>query len=541
MANATRALAAALWAAALACRTPAPPRAAATPSNVPARAPAARDAPRVEDPAAPADDRAYGDDAAPPLRPEEAASLAAVRAELSRGSPPRVSGALVRAARELARRAAGGSLAPLEQASRRSALTAGHAYDPSPSAFLVRGSADQLPSAVAELGFPRRATHVGVGSATVDGAVLVVVLASERKARLGAFPTAVPVGTAAPLSGVLEAGLSRARVYITVPSGAVREADVTGGAAAFRASLGFPARGRYVVEVVGQGEGGPEVAALLEVTAGEAPAAPAAASRARAAEPADRAAAEAGVVRAINGLRLARGLDPLRATTALTEAARRHSERMLAEGRIAHVLPGSGEFVDRLRQAEVPYRRAYENVARGGTTLAAHEAAEESPAHRENLLQAGATRVGVGIARGTLPSGLPVVYLTEILVEPAVDGSEDRVAPEVRVREAIWRERARLRVAPLTLDPTLDALAQETADAMRAADAPDASGLDDRALALRRGLAAVDVFVGSAPSDAIRSANLRDVRFRKVGVGVAVGDSRRYGAGRLFIAVVYTD
>jgi uncharacterized protein YkwD len=205
------------------------------------------------------------------------------------------------------------------------------------------------------------------------------------------------------------------------------------------------------------------------------------------------------------------------------------------------VLPGSGELVDRLRRAEVPYRRAYENVARGRTALAAHDAAEESPAHRENLLQPGATRVGVGIARGTLPSGLPAVYLTEILVEPPADGSDDRVAPDVRVREAIWRERERLGVAPLTLDPALDALAQDAADAMRATDAPDASGLDERALALRRGLAAVDVFVGSAPSDAIRSANLRDARFRKVGVGVAAGDSRRYGASRLFIAVVYTD
>jgi hypothetical protein len=47
--------------------------------------------------------------------------------------------------------------------------------------------------------------------------------------------------------------------------------------------------------------------------------------------------------------------------------------------------------------------------------------------------------------------------------------------------------------------------------------------------------------VASAPAEAIRSANLKDRRFRRVGVGVATGDSRRFGAGRIWVAVVYTD
>jgi hypothetical protein len=47
--------------------------------------------------------------------------------------------------------------------------------------------------------------------------------------------------------------------------------------------------------------------------------------------------------------------------------------------------------------------------------------------------------------------------------------------------------------------------------------------------------------VASAPAEALRSRNLPDPRFRRVGVGVATGDSRRYGARRLWIAVVYTD
>jgi uncharacterized protein YkwD len=62
-----------------------------------------------------------------------------------------------------------------------------------------------------------------------------------------------------------------------------------------------------------------------------------------------------------------------------------------------------------------------ENLAKGQDALSAHEATEESPAHRENLLASGPTRAGVGIARAVLPGGGPVVYLTEVIVEPAGD------------------------------------------------------------------------------------------------------------------------
>jgi hypothetical protein len=149
--------------------------------------------------------------------------------------------------------------------------------------------------------------------------------------------------------------------------------------------------------------------------------------------------------------------------------------------------------------------------------------------------------VGLGIARGRLPSGDAIVYLTEILVEPPDDGAESPLTPEARVKEALWRERARLGRPPLTSDVSLDGLAREAAEAMRARDATEPGDADRRALGLGRSLAAVDVFVASAPDEAIRSANLRDRRFTRVGVGATTGDSRRFGAGRLFVVVVYTD
>jgi hypothetical protein len=214
---------------------------------------------------------------------------------------------------------------------------------------------------------------------------------------------------------------------------------------------------------------------------------------------------------------------------------------MLASGLLAHVLPGDGDVGERLRRARIPYRRALENIARGATALSAHAAAEESPAHRLNILSPLADRVGVGIARGRLRGGEPAVYLTEIFVQPVDDGSEGRLTPEGRVKEALWRERERLGRPSLLSDPRLDALAREAAQAMLAADDPAAQDLAERALALPRNVGAVDAFVAASTADAVRSRNLPDPRFRRVGVGVATGESARYGAGLLWIAVVYTD
>jgi uncharacterized protein YkwD len=275
------------------------------------------------------------------------------------------------------------------------------------------------------------------------------------------------------------------------------------------------------------------------VSAGGAPLDPPA--RRTAEDPADRAAAEAGVVRAINATRRAHGLPPLEASPGIARIARAHSEAMLAAGQVAHVLPGSLDIGTRLRRAGVPYRRASENVARARSAIEAHEMAEASPAHRANLLRRGPTRVGVGIARGTLPTGDSIVYLTEMYVEVPDDGSASALTPAARVREALWAERARLGAPPLTQDARLDAFAEDTARAMRAADEAGRGDAGERAIAAGRALAAVDVYVASGPEEAIRSRNLPDGRFRRVGVGVATGDSKRFGAGRIWIAVVYTD
>ncbi|ACG73485.1 SCP-like extracellular protein [Anaeromyxobacter sp. K] len=539
------ALAAALAVVAGACAGPArapspavPPAAPTSASPHPAPSSAAPAPSAAEPPGT-----AYGREPAVQATRVETEALGAAAGRLAARGAPRTSAALSLAARELAALAATGAEEPLAREHLRGALARAGAYDPAPAAYLVRTAPDRAAAALADV-IPRgTATHVGAGAAQADGSAFVVVLASDRKVRLEPVPRRVAEGATATIAGALLGGLTRPRVFVTSPAGAVHEEAVSGGPDGFRARVAFAAAGRHVVEVLAHGRGGPEVAALLEVQSG-APAAPAAQpvpARRPAPEPGDAAAAEAGVVRAINALRAARGLQAVTAAPRLTEAARAHSANMLAQGKVAHVLPGTGELVERLARARIAYRRAYENVARASTALEAHQAAEESPAHLGNLLQPGVSSVGVGIARGRLSSGDPTVYLTEILIEPPDDGGGSRLTPDARVREAIWAERARLGRAPLTADLRLDALAREAAVGMRARDETDPGDVEVRALKLRRRIAAVDVFVVSGPGEAARSANVGDGRFARVGVGAVQGDSRRFGPGRLFVAVIYTD
>src|SRR6266540_3270629 len=485
----------------------------------------------------------YGPEPSAVPSPVETHALELSRARLARrGGGPRTSPALVVAARELAALAASGESDPIAPRRVRGALARALGYDAAPAAVLVAAAPEEAARAVARA-LPRdRASHVGAGAVERDGRTWIVLLLTERKVKLDPFPREVAPRAHAVLAGTLSAPLGRPRVFITGPSGEASEAPNAGGAGGrgFRVPVEFPSAGRYVVEIVAEGAGGPEVAAILTVSAGGAPLDPPRAP-ARRPDPEDRTAAERAVVDALNATRRRHGLAPVTSVPEIAEVSRRHSEAMAAAGRVAHLVAGSGEVGERLRRAGVPYHRAFENVARAATALEGHAEAEESPAHLANVLRREPTRVGVGIARARLASGDPTVYLTETFVEPPDDGAESRLTPDARIREALWRERARAGLRPLTSDPALDALARDAAEAMRARDETDADGLGDRALALRRSIAAVDVFVASAPDEAVRSSNLRDHRFARVGVGVASGGSRRFGKGRLWIAVVYTD
>jgi uncharacterized protein YkwD len=110
--------------------------------------------------------------------------------------------------------------------------------------------------------------------------------------------------------------------------------------------------------------------------------------------------AATSLLQAVNQTRVAHGLRPLKVDTTLVRAARSHSTEMLRGNFFAH-----GDFHGRMVAFHVAGPVAGENLAWGNGPYASASAiiAEwlASPEHRANLLHAGWTRIGIGLARGT--------------------------------------------------------------------------------------------------------------------------------------------
>jgi uncharacterized protein YkwD len=106
---------------------------------------------------------------------------------------------------------------------------------------------------------------------------------------------------------------------------------------------------------------------------------------------------ELAVVRVMNVVRAQHGVPPLRVGRALTRAARSHSADMARRGYFDH-----GAFVQRLRRFGVRAPYVGENLAYG-TRLSASAIVQmwiASPPHRQNLLDRGFRRIGIGLAGG---------------------------------------------------------------------------------------------------------------------------------------------
>ncbi len=357
---------------------------------------------------------AAGDPPAPQLTPLESAALRQVLASLPQRSVPTLSEPLVQAARTLARSAAGGDPRPLSSAALRTALGEAGVVDPAPAAVVLSAQAPSLPEAMAAAARFRGASHLGIGVVVQDGLAWGVLLATERRAEVEPFPRRVAPGTRATLRGRL-LRLDGARVWVSTPSGEAREIPVEVEGGRFSATVPFDVPGTWRVEVGGSGPRGPTVAALLEVACGDVVPAVVPAGEP---EPSDPEAAVARILGATNVLRALQGLPPLLGSAPLDAQARRHSAAMLAAGTLAHRIDGGEDLLARLAASGIRYRSARENVARGDGALDAHRAMVESPAHLANLLAPDVRLMGLGIARGALPGGQPVVYLTEILAEP---------------------------------------------------------------------------------------------------------------------------
>lgn len=121
----------------------------------------------------------------------------------------------------------------------------------------------------------------------------------------------------------------------------------------------------------------------------------------------------------INSERVAAGLSPLTTDGQGTEVARRHSQRMIDAGRIHHNQDLPKEMDG--------WTKLGENVGRGPTTGAIHDAFMRSEEHRHNILDAEFTSVGVGVV---MHEGY--IWVTEVFIlreTPSPPAPAETVAP----------------------------------------------------------------------------------------------------------------
>lgn len=108
-------------------------------------------------------------------------------------------------------------------------------------------------------------------------------------------------------------------------------------------------------------------------------------------------AIEAEVVRLVNIERQKEGLQPLVASTELSNVARKKSEDMAQKNYFSHTSPTYGSPFDMMKSFGISYRTAGENIAKGQLTAqSVVNAWMNSSGHRANIMNPSFNKIGVG-------------------------------------------------------------------------------------------------------------------------------------------------
>jgi uncharacterized protein YkwD len=456
--------------------------------------------------------------------------------------------ALTRAARRLAREALTDfTTGAPDLLTLTSAVSDSGAADPSPYSVVIRAAAPRptVDAFTARQDFNAEpATHYGLGVVTQAGRTALVMLMTERKAALQAFPrTFSKAGEARVLCGELGTPLRRAQVFITRPDGKVEPVPLTredGPRFCVRLAFDFP--GGYTVEVVGNGRGGPEVTSLFLVDVG--PQARQRGEREAEIEPTSVPEARARILERINALRRAHGLSELTRDETIEQVAQAYSERMAREGFFAHVAPDGSTLRTRLPQDGPAYRSAGENLGMAAGPLSAHFGIEHSPGHRKNLLEARFNHAGIGIAFQKV-EGRQVAIVTEVFTVSAPTASSPDARPIDEAYKTLAQHRSLRKMPPLERSEVLEQIAMKLVKRAHELDKPSPKlpefPVHERVFAVLPDArtATVDFYVVSDPYAIPDSRSLGEPTNNRVGIGLLRGDSPTFGRNQYWVAVIY--
>jgi uncharacterized protein YkwD len=311
-------------------------------------------------------------------------------------------------------------------------------------------------------------THVGVARAPAQAPYRYrwILLLVNRRFGLKAVPTSGEPGQYVPLQFRVDAEFRSARFVVTHPRG--ETVEITAGLSGGWAVAGLPLAedvGRQWIELLAEGDQGPQVLALFPIEVGRSP--PSlwvGHARDNEAWVATTAQAEQLAFELVTRDRAGVGLPALEPDEELAVIARSHSTDMAAGRYLAHVSPTSGTVTNRLREAGYRVRFAAENLAQGPTITEAHESLMRSPGHRAAILSPTATHLGIGVVRGSGLGEEEVYVITQLFTRPLK--AADPLALTRGINDAIVRQRLSRGAPPSRSNVALARVAEEVASAL---------------------------------------------------------------------------
>jgi Cysteine-rich secretory protein family len=227
--------------------------------------------------------------------------------------------------------------------------------------------------------------------------ISVGVVALDALADLEPLPTRVRTGQWLEVRATLRVPASEAKLVVMGPRGAPHPVPTSFAEGKVRARFNADQPGAWLVQLLGNVDGGPRPLLEALVFAGSEPPRGLSVTKAPGEERAQTTSdPRAALFQMVNAARASERLAPLEADARLAALAQSHAEAMRRAQKTAHDA-GDGDLNYRLEQLGLELD-AGENVAHAASAVLAERALWASPSHRENLLFSAFNLLGIGVA-----------------------------------------------------------------------------------------------------------------------------------------------
>lgn len=402
-------------------------------------------------------------------------------------------------------------------------------WEPPPAIALIKHPdpeiiADRIAADIAEASRGHRFTHYGAYTAESRGVVVAGLVLSFRWADLAPVPRELRTGATIALRGELAPELSDPQVVVVPPDGHVERGPAQGGRR-FAFELPAAVAGEYRVELLASSALGPTVVANFPVYVGVPPRTQLTAASDEASTTGSAAAVQSRLLELINADRARLGRRPLERSAALDGVALAHSIDMRDAGFVGHTSRTTGTAAERVARAGLRVALVLENVGRGYSAEGVHRGLMDSPGHRQNILSADVSHVGLGVTEVAEGEGRAFLVTEVFVYQPEVI---DVAAARGELLARLAQKRKAAGLADARHDEAMSALCAATAREYFAGEAkerPLIEALSRKAAGAKlpyERLGALMLVVTSI-DQASQVAALLDPKAKGIGIGLAQG------------------